>query len=142
MSQTILYNIVVWIAILVAILFIALIFFTSKGDAMSSGGSVRTSYKGRTTTEDKIAKMTLSFAALFVGLMLLLDFISPRGDGRIAPSAGQTPPPVPANTGSEIPESATRPAPANSAVPAPKLEPVEAPPFAPKDAAGNPTVTP
>ncbi len=133
MQPNILYTIVLWVSILVAVLFIALIFFTSKGDAMSSGGSVRTSYKGRTTTEDKIAKMTLSFAAGFVGLMLLLDFLSPRTAADLPIGGGPARTPAPAssqsNSGSEIPDTA-RPAPSNPATPAPKLEEVEAPPFA------------
>lgn len=131
MQPNVLYTVVLWIAIFVAVLFIALIFFTSKGDAMSSGGSVRTSYKGRTTTEDKIAKMTLSFAAGFVGLMLLLDFLSPRTAEDLPSGAGpaRTPAPAQSNSGSEIPNTA-RPAPNNTATPAPKLEEVEAPPFA------------
>jgi len=132
-QPNVLYTVVLWVSIFVAVLFIALIFFTSKGDAMSSGGSVRTSYKGRTTTEDKIAKMTLSFAAGFVGLMLLLDFLSPRTAEEVSTGSGpaRTPAPAPAqsNSGSEIPDSA-KPAPNNTATPAPKLEEVEAPPFA------------
>lgn len=66
------------LAIIVAIVFIGLIYFTSKGDAMSSGGSVRTSFKGRATFDDQISRVTMILGGAFVVLMILLDVLAPK----------------------------------------------------------------
>jgi len=74
-----LYNIVLGAGCLVAFLFIALVYFTGKGDAMSGGtGSVRTTFKGKASIEDQISKLTLYMGIAFMAFMLVLDIISIR----------------------------------------------------------------
>lgn len=73
-GQTVVYV----IACLVALGFTAMIIFLSKGDPMSGGGQIRTTFKGRATYDDQIAKMMLGTGVLFVVLMLVLDFLAAR----------------------------------------------------------------
>jgi preprotein translocase subunit SecG len=69
--------VILGIAILVALFFVALIYFTGKGDAMSSGGGgIRTTFKGKSNFEDQVSKMTLILGISFIGLMLILDWLS------------------------------------------------------------------
>ncbi|MFN8220205.1 MAG: preprotein translocase subunit SecG [Fimbriimonadales bacterium] len=70
------YNVVLVIAVIVAILFALLVFATGKGDAMSGGGGVRTTYKGKASIEDKISQLTLGLGIAFMALMLVLDLIA------------------------------------------------------------------
>lgn len=73
------YNVVMIISAVIAVLFSLVVFFTGKGDAMSGGGgSIRTSFKGRATFDDQMARITLILGALFMGMMLLLDFLAAR----------------------------------------------------------------
>jgi len=73
------YNVILGIAVLVAVVFIAVIYITGKGDAMSSGGgSIRTSFKGKASIEDQIAKVTYIIAAIFMVLMLALDIVGSK----------------------------------------------------------------
>ncbi len=68
------YNILLVIGLLIAIVFILLVFLTGKGDAMSGGGSgVRTSFKGKASFEDAISKVTLILGISFMALMLVVD---------------------------------------------------------------------
>lgn len=69
------YKIVLGISILVALLFSLLIFVTGKGDAMSGGTSVRTTFKGKASFDDIISKLTLILGISFMALMLLLDVV-------------------------------------------------------------------
>jgi protein translocase SecG subunit len=62
----------------VAFLFALLVFATGKGDAMSGGGSVRTSFKGKAGFEDFMSRIILILGGLFMGLTLLLDVLSNR----------------------------------------------------------------
>lgn len=72
-----LYNFVLAVAVLVAILFVLLIFFTSKGDAMSGGGgSIRTSFKGKASFDDQVSKLAVILGASFMVLMLTLDILA------------------------------------------------------------------
>lgn len=73
--MTILYNILLGIAILAAFLFAVLVFVTGKGDAMSGGGSVRTSFKGKAGFDDIMSRVILILGGLFMGLTLLLDVL-------------------------------------------------------------------
>jgi protein translocase SecG subunit len=75
---TVFYNILLGLAILVAFLFALLVFATGKGDAMSGGGSVRTSFKGKAGFEDFMSRIILILGGLFMGLTLLLDVLSNR----------------------------------------------------------------
>lgn len=79
MATTPLYNGLLIVAFVVALLFTALVFFTSKGDAMSGGGQIRTTFKGSATIEDKISRLTLMFAGAFLLMMIVLDFVAARG---------------------------------------------------------------
>jgi protein translocase SecG subunit len=75
MNQTV-YNVLLGVAVFVAVIFIAIIYITGKGDAMSSGGgSIRTSFKGKASVEDQIAKVTYIIAAVFMVLMIALDVV-------------------------------------------------------------------
>lgn len=78
MSANPLYNFLLVIAIILSIAFIGLIYVTGKGDAMSGSGSIRTNFKGKASIEDQISKLTYIMAAVFVGLMIALDFIATR----------------------------------------------------------------
>lgn len=73
--MTILYNILLGIAILAAFLFAVLVFVTGKGDAMSGGGSVRTTFKGKAGFDDIMSRVILILGGLFMGLTLLLDVL-------------------------------------------------------------------
>ena len=73
--MTIFYNILLGIAILVAFLFAMLVFVTGKGDAMSGGGSIRTSFKGKAGFEDFMSRIILILGGMFMGLTLLLDVL-------------------------------------------------------------------
>lgn len=71
------YYILLSLAFLVAAVFVALIYFTGKGDAMSSGGSgIRTTFKGKANFDDQVSKLTLILGISFIGLMLMLDYLS------------------------------------------------------------------
>lgn len=69
------YKVLLIVSVLVAVLFALLIFWTGKGDAMSGGTGVRTTFKGRATFEDQIAKVTLIMGISFMALMLVLDIL-------------------------------------------------------------------
>jgi protein translocase SecG subunit len=74
------YNILLFIAIVVAVVFGVLVLITGKGDAMSGGGSVRTTFKGKASFDDYMSRMTLILGASFFALMLLIDAVSNRID--------------------------------------------------------------
>lgn len=76
------YNILLGLGMLIAIVFSLLVFVTGKGDAMSGGGSVRTTFKGKASIDDLISRMTLFLGIGFMALMLVLDLIG----NRITPS--------------------------------------------------------
>jgi preprotein translocase subunit SecG len=69
------YNVLLVLAVIVAIVFILLVMVTGKGDAMSGGGGIRTTYKGRATVEDMISRMTLGLGIGFMVVMVALDVI-------------------------------------------------------------------
>lgn len=91
------YNVLLIIALIVAVIFSLLIFFTSKGDAMSGGSSVRTSFRGRDTYDDKISRFTFMLGAGFIVLMLVLDVMSKQVETLNVPA------PVPTNSGGQAP---------------------------------------
>ena len=62
-----------WLGIIIAFLFIAVVFLTGKGDAMSGGGGVRTSFKGKASFDDIMSKVTIGIGIGFMALMLILD---------------------------------------------------------------------
>lgn len=61
------------IGLLVAVVFSLLVFFTGKGDAMSGGGAVRTTFKGKASFDDIMSKWTLYLGIGFMVLMLIID---------------------------------------------------------------------
>lgn len=66
------------LAIIVALLFTLLVFVTGKGDAMSGGSSVRTTFKGKASFEDIMSKVTFILGITFMGLTLALAIIGTR----------------------------------------------------------------
>ena len=74
--MNVLYNVALGIGILVAIVFSALVLVTGKGDAMSGGGGVRTTFKGKASIDDQISKMTLYMGIGFMALMVVIDVLS------------------------------------------------------------------
>ncbi len=89
------YNVLLFLAIVVAIVFALLVLITGKGDAMSGGGSVRTSFKGKASFDDFMSRWTLILGATFFALMLLIDGVSNRIDNM---SAVKSPTSVPVST--------------------------------------------
>jgi preprotein translocase subunit SecG len=74
-------------------LFSVLVLITGKGDAMSGGGSIRTTFKGKASFDDYMSRMTLILGASFFALMLLIDGVSNRID-LAASTHVSTPPPA------------------------------------------------
>lgn len=70
-----LYTISIVLGMIVAVVFSALVFLTGKGDAMSGGGSVRTTFKGKASFDDFMSRLTLYLGIGFMGLMLLIDIL-------------------------------------------------------------------
>ena len=71
------FNILLGLSLIVAVVFALLIFFTAKGDAMSSGGGgIRTTFKGKASFDDYVSRMTLILGAGFMILMLVLDMLN------------------------------------------------------------------
>lgn len=71
-----LYYTLLVVAILVALLFSTLVFLTGKGDAMSGGGAIRTSYKGKASFDDLMSRITLGLGIAFLVLMIVIDAVS------------------------------------------------------------------
>jgi preprotein translocase subunit SecG len=69
------YNIIFGLAIVVAATFALLVFATGKGDAMSGGGSVRTTFKGKASIDDLISRLTLGLGIAFMVLTIVLDIL-------------------------------------------------------------------
>jgi protein translocase SecG subunit len=67
------YQVFLVLGVIAAIAFAVLVFITGKGDAMSGGGSVRTTFKGKASIEDLISRMTLGLGIAFMVFMIILD---------------------------------------------------------------------
>jgi protein translocase SecG subunit len=78
----VLYNVALIIGIVVAVLFSVLVLITGKGDAMSGGGSVRTTFKGKASFDDFMSKWTLILGISFMALMLIIDVLGHKGFGK------------------------------------------------------------
>ena len=76
--MTILSNVILFLALAAAIVFSLLVLLTGKGDAMSGGGSVRTSYKGKATFDDMMSKSALFLGIFFMGMVLVYTVITKR----------------------------------------------------------------
>ncbi len=72
------YTILVAIGLIVAVVFSLLVLITGKGDAMSGGGGVRTTFKGKASFDDYMSKLTLYLGISFMILMLVIDWIGNR----------------------------------------------------------------
>lgn len=83
----VLYTVLLVIGIIVAVLFALLVFVTGKGDAMSGGSSVRTTFKGKASFDDIMSRMTLILGISFMLLMLVLDVVSNIAERPVAPRA-------------------------------------------------------
>ncbi len=71
----IVYNVLIGLGLVVALMFSALVLLTGKGDAMSGGGGVRTTFKGKASFDDIMSRWTLFLGISFMGLMLVIDII-------------------------------------------------------------------
>lgn len=70
------YNVSLGLGLAVAIVFSLVVYATGKGDAMSGGGgSVRTSFKGKSSFDDKMSQITLYLGVGFMVLMIVVDII-------------------------------------------------------------------
>lgn len=69
------YVILIGLGMFVAVVFSALVFITGKGDAMSGGSSVRTTFKGKASFDDFMSRLTLYLGIGFMALMLVIDVI-------------------------------------------------------------------
>jgi protein translocase SecG subunit len=70
-----LYTVFIGIGVFIAVLFSALVFLTGKGDAMSGGGGVRTTFKGKASFDDFMSRLTLYLGIGFMILMLVIDIL-------------------------------------------------------------------
>lgn len=72
------YTVFLILGIIVAVLFSLLVFLTGKGDAMSGGGGIRTTFKGKASFDDAISKLTLYLGGAFMAIMLIIDVLGNR----------------------------------------------------------------
>lgn len=119
--MAILSNVVLFLAILVAIVFSLLVLITGKGDAMSGGGSVRTSYKGKATFDDIMSKAALYLGVSFMALVLFYNILSARvrnaeNMAGIVPISAPSAPPVTNNAPAITPPATNSPASSNAPV--------------------------
>jgi protein translocase SecG subunit len=73
-------SVILVLSIIVAIVFSLLVLVTGKGDAMSGGGSVRTTYKGKATFDDLMSRATLILGISFMVLVLLYNVVVNRSE--------------------------------------------------------------
>jgi preprotein translocase subunit SecG len=70
-----LYNILLGLGLFVAFVFGMLVLLTGKGDAMSGGSSVRTTFKGKASFDDYMTRVLLSLGVSFMVVLLALDVV-------------------------------------------------------------------
>ncbi|MHB8637244.1 MAG: hypothetical protein ACYC96_12315 [Fimbriimonadaceae bacterium] len=73
--MTMLYNILLGLGLFVAFVFGALVLLTGKGDAMSGGGGVRTTFKGKASFDDYMTRILLGLGVAFMAVLLLIDIV-------------------------------------------------------------------
>lgn len=73
-----LYQILMVLGVIVAVLFSGLVFLTGKGDAMSGGSGVRTTFKGKASFDDYMSRLVLILGSAFLLIMLAMDVIAQR----------------------------------------------------------------
>ncbi|MER3496822.1 MAG: hypothetical protein C4320_08715 [Armatimonadota bacterium] len=108
--MAVLYSILIGLSVIIAIVFTLLVLLTGKGDAMSGGGGVRTSFKGKASFDDIMSKWTLYIGVSFMALVLVVDFVSRKLDQPrkvILPPAASAPAPAPAAPPPTIPPAAS-----------------------------------
>ena len=71
----ILYKILYAGGLLVAVLFSVIILMTGKGDAMSGGSGVRTTFKGKANFDDFMSKWTLILGVALFAFVLAVDIL-------------------------------------------------------------------
>jgi preprotein translocase subunit SecG len=74
----IVYKILIGLGALVALMFALLVLLTGKGDAMSGGGAIRTSFRGKASFDDFLSRMILGLGVAFMAIMVILDWLSHR----------------------------------------------------------------
>lgn len=74
----ILYDVLIALGLIIALMFSVLVLLTGKGDAMSGGGGVRTTFKGKASFDDIMSRWTLGLGISFMALMLIIDVVSTR----------------------------------------------------------------
>ncbi|MBS1720570.1 MAG: preprotein translocase subunit SecG [Armatimonadetes bacterium] len=72
------YNVVLVIAIILAAMFTLLVIVTGKGDAMSGGSGVRTTFKGKQSFDDLMSRVTLILGSALIISVVILDAIANR----------------------------------------------------------------
>ncbi len=73
-----LYQILMVLGVIIAVLFSGLVFLTGKGDAMSGGSGVRTTFKGKASFDDYMSRLVLILGSAFLLVMLAMDVIAQR----------------------------------------------------------------
>jgi len=71
----ILYKIFYSGGLIVAVLFSLIVLITGKGDAMSGGSGVRTTFKGKANFDDFMSKWTLILGVALFGFVLAVDVL-------------------------------------------------------------------
>ena len=71
----ILYKIFYSGGLLIAILFSLVVLITGKGDAMSGGSGVRTTFKGKANFDDFMSRWTLYLGVALFGFVLAVDIM-------------------------------------------------------------------
>ncbi len=74
--MSIAYNLLLALGIIIAVIFTVLVIFTGKGDAMSGGSGVRTTFKGRATFEDLMSNICLGLGIAFMAVTFLINILS------------------------------------------------------------------
>ena len=98
LSMGFLSSLVLVLAVLAAVVFSVLVLITGKGDAMSGGGSVRTTYKGKATFDDIISRATLYTGIAFMVLVLCYQVLNrPSTSVKVPTSSAPASTPVEAN---------------------------------------------
>lgn len=71
-----LFNVLLILGGLVAVVLIGIVMVTGKGDAMSGGGgSVRTTFKGKASFDDKISQFILILGLSLMAILLVANII-------------------------------------------------------------------
>jgi preprotein translocase subunit SecG len=75
---TALYYSLIGVGLLIALMFSLLVLLTGKADAMSGGGGIRTTYKGKASFDDIMSRWTLILGISFMAVTLIIAVIGNR----------------------------------------------------------------